>query len=177
MRSGQSIIDLETAKLLAESGDAYAQAVLAISYSLGYGTAADEEKAKHYVMASAKGRNPLGIYWLSFMRAGGIGMEKNAAQAKQLQNQALPALQAMGNDPYALYALARIEQQSNSDAQKAADLMKRSADLGFAPAQLDYAVILLKSSSDTEVKAEAKKYWELARGQQYSQALQMSISP
>jgi CHAT domain-containing protein/tetratricopeptide (TPR) repeat protein len=177
MRSGQSIIALETAKLLAESGDAYAQAVLAMSFSLGYGTAADEERAKHYVMASAKSKNPLGTYWLSFMRGSGIGMEKNTAQAKQLQNQALPALQAMGDDPYALYALSRIEQQTNKNTKKATNLMKRSAELGFAPAQLDYALILLKNTSDPEVKAEAKKYWELARGQQYSQALQMSFSP
>jgi CHAT domain-containing protein len=175
--SGRSIIGLETAKLLADSGDAYAQAVLAISFTLGYGTEVNEEMAKHYVMASAKGRNPLGIYWLSFMRSRGIGMEKNATQAKQLQSQALPALQAMSDDPYALYALSRIEQPIKGNADRARDLTKRSADLGFAPAQLDYAMNLLNDASDAEVRAEAKKYWELARGQQYSLALQTPFPP
>lgn len=174
---GQPVMDLDTAKLMADSGDAYAQAVLAIRFTLGYGTVADEEKAKRYVMASAKGRNPLGIYWLSFMRGSGIGMEKNATQAKQLQNQALPALQAMSDDPYALYALSKIEQPNKAGAKRARALTKRSADLGFAPAQLDHAMNLLKSASDAEAKAEAKKYWELARGQQYSQALQTPFPP
>ena len=104
-------------------------------------------------------------------------MEKNATQAKQLQSQALPALQAMSDDPYALYALSRIEQPIKGNADRARDLTKRSADLGFAPAQLDYAMNLLNDASDAEVRAEAKKYWELARGQQYSLALQTPFPP
>ena len=85
-------------------------------------------------MLSAKQRNALGMFRLAEMREAGEGMEQNADQARQLMRQAKSGLQAMGDDPYALVALAAIHVRDNPSSPKVRELLSKASELGYEPA-------------------------------------------
>jgi TPR repeat protein len=128
------ILEFQVALSKADAGDAYAQAVVSIYYGLGMGCDLDPAKSKDYVILSAKQQNPLGIYRLAEMRETGEGMEQNTEQATQLMQKAKAGLQAMGNDPYALMALAAIEERQNPSSPKIRQLLEKACALGYEPA-------------------------------------------
>jgi CHAT domain-containing protein len=129
------ILEFQVALAKANSGDAYAQAVVSIYYGLGIGCDQDFAKSKEYVMLSAKQQNPLGIYRLAEMRESGEGMDQNTDQANQLMQKAKPGLQKLANDPYAMTALAAIYERENPASPKVRELLTKASDMGYEPAQ------------------------------------------
>ena len=135
MPKSAKILEFQVALAKANSGDAYAQAVVSIYYGLGLGCDQDFAKSKEYVMLSAKQQNPLGIYRLAEMRESGEGMDQNTDQATQLMKKAKPGLQKLSSDPYALTALATIYERENPASPKVRDLLTKASDMGYEPAQ------------------------------------------
>jgi TPR repeat protein len=129
------ILEFQVALAKANSGDAYAQAVVSIYYGLGIGCDQDFAKSKEYVMLSAKQQNPLGIYRLAEMRESGEGMDQNTDQATQLMQKAKSGLQKLSNDPYAMTALATIYERENPASPKVRELLTKASDMGYEPAQ------------------------------------------
>lgn len=129
------ILSFEAAVAKADSGNAYAQAIVSIYYGLGFECEQDDSKSKEYVMLSAKQQNPLGIYRLAEMRQTGEGMEQNSDQALQLMRKAKPGLQKLSNDPYALTALATIYERENPSSPKVRELLTKASEMGYEPAQ------------------------------------------
>jgi TPR repeat protein len=111
--------------------------------------------------------NPLGIYRLAVMRSEGIAMEKNKQQALELFKKALPGLQKLSDDPYALAAVAHIISEQGSDPKQILSLYMKAAENGYAPAQLKCAEITRSSNPE-----EAERYSKMA----IDQGLQPLIS-
>jgi outer membrane biosynthesis protein TonB len=103
--NSRKVLSFSEAIQRAEDEDAYAQAVASIYYAVGYKTEKDTSKAADLALASAKQRNPLGIYRLAAMMENGDGFEKNVEEAKKLKEMAFEGLNEMSGDPYALTAL------------------------------------------------------------------------
>ena len=169
-KSTASVLAFEKVRKLADSDDSHAQAVLSICYAFGCGVDRNPDKSKQYAIKSAKKQNPLGIYRLAEMRASGEAMEKNETQAEQLRAKALPGLREMRDDPYALYAIADIEQRNAPASHQFLVFLKRSAELGFAPAQVKYAELLEKRQASEEDLAEAARFRQMALQQGYEES-------
>ena len=137
--------DFEEAKSGADQGDAQAQAVVATYYALGWQTAKDPALAARYAEQSAKAGNPLGKFRLGALLRNGEGVAKDEAAGLRLQNEAA-GIWSKGfdeNDPFALTAIGVALFQGkvvSQDKTKAAQLYKKAADMGFAPAQFNYAM-------------------------------------
>lgn len=129
------ILEFQEALAKADTGDAYAQAVVSIYYGLGVGCDQDPAKSKDYVMLSAKQQNPLGIYRLAEMRETGEGMDQNSEQALQLMKKAKLGLQKLSSDPYALTALATIYERENPESPKIREVLTKASEMGYEPAQ------------------------------------------
>ena len=129
-----NIMRFQSALEKANAGDAYAQAVVSICYGLGLGCDLDASKSKDYAVMSAKQRNPLGIFRLAEMREAGDTMDKNLDQARQLMQKAKSGLEKMGTDPFALSALARIEERENPSSPRVLKLLTQAAEMGHEPA-------------------------------------------
>jgi len=145
------VLTFEEAKQRADQGDAYAQAVVALHYQLGWGVPALDEAAAQYAVASAKAGHPLGKFRLGSLLRGGDGLTKDEQQGLALQAASFDGLSRMTGDPYALTSLGVMVFQGKAvwqnvpqdrRRQQAAQLYKKAADLGFAPAQFNYAMAL-----------------------------------
>jgi archaellum component FlaC len=160
----------------AEDEDAYAQAVASIYYAVGYKTEKDTSKAADLALASAKQRNPLGIYRLAAMMENGDGFEKNVEEAKKLKEMAFEGLNEMSGDPYALTALGvmlfRGEGGLQQNREEAVRLYKLAADQGYAPAQYNYSAALALGHGAPVDKEGSTRYWRLAYDQDYPPAIQ-----
>jgi len=133
-----TILEFDDALTKADSGDAYAQAVVSIYYTLGYKTPKDASKGLTYALKSAAQKNPLGIYQVGVFRELGIGVKKDKNQAHKLMSSAFDDLNAMSGDPYALYDLAYLASKGigvDQNPKEAARLYKASEDLGFSPSK------------------------------------------
>ncbi len=176
--SPTGVLTAREAERRAKDGDAHAQAVMSIYYSLGYKTAKDIAKAAEYALLSSKQKNPLGIYRLAAMMENGDGFEKNEAEAKKLKKLSLNGLNSMQGDPYALTALGvmlfRGEGGLRQDRELAVELYKRAADMGYAPAQFNYSVALAYGQGTRKNNSESSKYWRMAYEQNYPPALKGS---
>jgi CHAT domain-containing protein len=144
-RFNHAICEFTDALSKADAGDAYAQGVVSIYYTIGYKAPKDTAKGLAYALKSAAQKNPLGIYQVGALRELGSGMKKDKAQAHKLMSAAFDGLNTLSGDPYALYdlgymALAGIGVDQNP--KEAARLFKTSADLGYAPSQRMYAKLL-----------------------------------
>jgi len=137
--------DFEEAKSGAEQGDAQAQAVVATYYALGWQTAKDPALAARYAEQSAKAGNPLGKFRLGALIRNGEGVPKDEPAGLRLQNDAV-GIWSKGfdeKDPFTLTAIGvalfqgKVAQQ---DKAQAAQHYKKAADMGFAPAQYNYAM-------------------------------------
>jgi tetratricopeptide (TPR) repeat protein len=162
------IPSLQDALALADSGDPRAQAIASLYYGLGYKTERNLDKSKQYAIQSAKAMHAIGIYRLAEMRERGEAMQQNSKQARQLRAKAMPGLQQLSDDPFALYAIADMEKRKGSATDKIVVCLKRSAELGFAPAQAEYAQVLSNAPSSPEDLAEAERYRHLAADQGYA---------
>jgi len=140
-----SVLEFSDALAKADAGDAYAQGVVSIYYTMGYKAPKDTSKGLTYAMKSAAQKNPLGIYQVGALRELGSGMKKDKAQAHKLMSAAFDGLNTLSGDPYALYDLAYMAIAGigvNQNPKEAARLFKASADLGYAPSQRMYAKFL-----------------------------------
>lgn len=169
------VLSFESAKSLADQGDARAQAIVSIYYSVGYKIDKDTPKAAEYALLSAKQRNPLGVYRLAAMMENGDGFEKNLDEAKRLKEMAFEGLNSMDGDPYAMTALGimlfRGEGGLRQDREMAVKLYKKAADLGYAPAQYNYSAALALGQGAAADLSESKRYWQKAYNQNYPPAI------
>lgn len=129
-----NITKFQSALAKADAGDGYAQAVVSIYYGLGLDCQLDASKSKDYALRSAKQGNPLGIFRLAEMREAGETMDKNLDQARQLMQKAKTGLEKMGADPFALTALAGIEERENPSSPHVLKLLTQAAEMGHEPA-------------------------------------------
>jgi tetratricopeptide (TPR) repeat protein/CHAT domain-containing protein/TPR repeat protein len=168
---GSNVIEFSDAISKADTGDAKAQAIVAIYYGLGYKADKDLAKAAEYASKSAAQNNPLGQYQLGVLTSGGDGVSKDLEKGKELKVQSIEGLNTMKNDPYALAALGAMALRGEGvtkDMKKAARLYRRSADMGYAPAQILYATMLSKGVGVQKDDDEAMRYMGKASDQNFS---------
>jgi CHAT domain-containing protein len=167
---GGNIMEFNDALSKADAGDCKAQAIVSIYYALGYKTEKDLGKAAEYASKSEAQNNPLGQYQLGVLTAGGDGIEKDAERGKELKVQSIEGLNTMADDPYALAALGAMALRGEGvakDMKKAAKLYRKSADLGYAPAQILYSMMLTKGVGVSPDASSARKYASMADAQNY----------
>ena len=142
------VLTFYQAKQRADQGDAFAQAVVALHYQLGWNTQKNSELAAKYAAASAEAGHPLGQFRLGALLRAGEGVPKDEQQGLALQAESAQGLNR-SQDPYSLTALGVMVFQGKAIAQNdpqeqryrvAAQLYKKAADTGFAPAQFNYAM-------------------------------------
>ena len=172
---GSQILDYDEARRRADSEDAYAQAILAIYYSVGYKAEKDLIKAANYAIKSAQQKHPLGVYRLGVMIENGDALKQDAQLGLDLKIRALAGLDSMVGDPYAMTSLGVMLWRGQGVAQNknvAANLYRKAADMGYAPAQYNYAACLLVGQGVRKNQAEGMRYWERAVQQNYALALE-----
>jgi len=154
------VLTFDEAKQLADQGDAYGEAVVAFHYSVGWQTEKNLELAAEYAMSSARKGHPLGIFRLGALRRAGEGIEKNEEQGLALQKKAFDGLNDMSGNPYAITALGVMLFQGKvvpENKKEAARLYKIAADMGFAPAQFNYAMCA-EAGHGVEINRRGKKF-------------------
>jgi hypothetical protein len=136
------------AKKRADEGDPFAQAVVATHYQLGWDVAKDPELAARYAQRSADAGEPLGQFRLGSIFRAGEGVPKDEERGLMLQAASFKGLYA-SEDPYSMTAAGLLIFQGKVVGQDvsveeriraAAELYKRAADMGYAPAQFNYAM-------------------------------------
>ena len=133
------------AKSEADQGDAQSQAIVATYYALGWQTTKDPALDVHYAQQSAKAGNPLGKFRLGSLLRNGDGIAKDEASGLRLQNEAAK-IWSKGvdeSDPFTLTAIGVALFQGKvikQHKEQAAQFYKKAADMGFAPAQFNYAM-------------------------------------
>ena len=144
------VVPFQEAKARADNGDAFAQAVVAMHYQLGWDTEKDVKQAARYAHASAKANHALGLFRVGTMMRNGEGFAKDEKKGLELQGVAYKALKD-AKDPYSITATAIMIFQGkvvgqnideNERRRIAAGLYKQAADMGYAPAQFNYAMAL-----------------------------------
>jgi hypothetical protein len=144
------VLSFEQAKQRADAGDAFAQAVVALHYQLGWNTEKNPELAARYAAASANAGHPLGKFRLGALLRAGEGVPKDEQQGLALQSASFNALYD-AQDPYSITSAAImifqgkvVGQDTPEDERRrdAAALYKKAADMGYAPAQFNYAMAL-----------------------------------
>jgi hypothetical protein len=148
--SNEAILAFEKAKNLADKGNSFAQAVVAMHYQIGWETEKNLEQAAYYAMASAKARHPLGLYRLGTLLRNGEGVAKDEQKGIELQTASFKALHS-ARDPYSMTASATMIFQGQAIGQNvpeekrhrdAATIYKKAADMNYVPAMHNYAMCL-----------------------------------
>lgn len=168
---GGNILEFADALAKADAGDAYAQGVVSIYYTMGYKVPKDTAKGLTYALKSAAQKNPLGIYQIGVLRELGVGMKKDKAQGRKLMSEAFDGLNTLSGDPYALYDLACMAIEGvgvNQNPKEAARLFKASADMGYAPAQRMFAKFL-EAGVGVRKDLEAARQYQSQSTAQWSQ--------
>jgi hypothetical protein len=146
----EGVMTFDQAKQRADKGDAFAQAVVAMHYQIGWETEKNVKQAARYAHASAKAKHALGLFRVGTMLRNGEGFSKDEKKGLELQGMSYKALKD-AKDPYSITATAimifqgKVAGQSideNERRRVAAGLYKQAADMGFAPAQFNYAMAL-----------------------------------
>jgi hypothetical protein len=142
------VLSFEEAKERADAGDAFAQAVVALHYQLGWNTEKNPELAVKYAGKSANAGEPLGQFRLGALMRAGEGIAKDEEQGLAHQAASFNGL-AAAQDPYSITSAAIMIFQGKVVGQgvpqderrkDAANLYKKAADMGYAPAQFNYAM-------------------------------------
>ena len=169
------ILTFEEAKHRADAGDAYAQAVVSIHYSLGWQIPKDVVRALEYAMASAKAGHPLGAYRVGAALRSGEGVEKDEDRGLSIQAKTADGLNEMTGDPYAMTSLGvmlfqgKILEENKKEAMR---LYKAAADMGYAPAQFNYAMCAEAGHGMRKDPQAREAYLKKAAAQEYSLALE-----
>jgi hypothetical protein len=166
---GVPCLAFSEAKVRADSGEAYAQAVVAMHYQLGWQVEKSQSLAVKYAEKSAAQGHPLGLF-----RLGSLNSERftsgNEDAGADLKLRSLGGLNDMIEDPYALTALGTMYFRGGvvlQDRSKAAEFYRKAADLGFAPAQHNYAICLLDGQGVAKNEGEYQTYIDRAIAQGY----------
>lgn len=173
-QSNNAILTFDEAKELADQGDAFGEAVVAFHYSIGWQTEKNPDLALEKAQSSADKGNPLGMFRLGSFFLWGDGVEKNEEAGLALQDQALTGLNEMEGNPYSMTALGVVLFQGkvlDKDLATAAKLYKKAADVGFAPAQYNYAKCAEFGHGIPKNMALSKQYLLKAAAQNYPLAL------
>ena len=179
-QSNNAILTFDEAKELADQGDAFGEAVVAFHYSVGWETDKNLEMAAQYAQSSAEKKNPLGLFRLGSLTIAGEGVEKNEELGLALQDEALTGLNEMEGNPYSITALGVVLFQGkvlDKDLATAAKLYKKAADMGFAPAQYNYAKCAEFGHGIPKNMALSKQYLQKAAAQNYPLALSVKTEP
>lgn len=176
VQTSAKILSFNDALNRANQGDAYAQAVVSIYYATGYKVDKDLNQAARYAILSAKQKNPLGLYRLGSMRQNGEGgIGANPQDGISLKAAAVKGLvSSMSDDPYSLTALGVMSFRGEGVAKNeslAAQLYKKAADMGYAPAQYCYSACLYNGQGVPKNPTDAEYYWRLAFDQRFPPAL------
>ena len=146
----RQLMTFEEAKQRADSGDSFAQAVVALHYQLGWNTEKSPELAAKYALASANAGEPLGQFRLGALLRDGTSVPKDEQQGLRLQAASFNSLYA-AQDPYSMTSAGVMIFQGKVIGQNIAQderrkdataLCKKAADMGYAPAQFNYAMAL-----------------------------------
>ena len=168
------ILSFEQAKILADKGDAYGEAVVAFHYSIGWQTDKNLELAAKYAMSSALKNHSLGIFRHGALRRAGEGVEKNEDQGLTLQKNSFNGLNKMSGNPYAITALGVLLFQGKvvpENKKEAARLYKIAADMGFAPAQFNFAMCAEAGHGTPQSELTSIEYLTKAIENDYALAL------
>jgi len=168
------VLEFDEALQRANSGDAYAQAVVSFYYGLGYKTRKDSAAAADYAARSAAQGNPLGLYRMGSIVQSGDGAQKSPESGKAMKVQSLRGLDQMRNDPYAITALGVMLFRGEGvakDRDAAAQFYRAAAETGYAPALYNYAACLMAGHGVAQDQQLALQYWRAAYEQNYPPAM------
>jgi TPR repeat protein len=164
-QNNNAILTFDEAKELADQGDGFGEAVVAFHYSIGWQTEKNHELGVQYAKSSAEKKNPLGLFRLGSLTLSGEGVEKNEELGLALQDEALTGLNEMEGNPYSITALGVVLFQGkvlDKDLATAAKLYKKAADMGYAPAQYNYAKCAESGQGIAKNIAASKMYLQKA---------------
>ena len=176
------VLQFEQAKQRADKGDAFAQAVVAIHYQIGWETEKNIEQAVKYATASAKAKHALGLFRVGTMLRNGEGFAKDEKKGLDLQRLSYKALKE-AKDPYSITSTAimifqgKVVGKDLSEDERrriAANLYKRAADMGYAPAQFNYAMAAGSGYGVAKDLRLRDRYLTLSAAQCYPLALKKS---
>jgi TPR repeat protein len=183
--AGAQVISFNQAKERADTGDAFAHAIVAMHYQLGWNTEKNLERAAKYATASAKARSPLGYFRVGTMMRNGEGFAKDEKKGLELQAASYNALKE-AKDPYSITATAimifqgKVVGQNLSEDERrriAVSLYKQAADMGFAPAQFNYAMALQDGHGVEKYPELSEQYLAKARDASYPLAKKLPVDP
>jgi TPR repeat protein len=178
--SNAQVLPFQEAKERADKGDAFAQAVVAMHYQIGWETETNLEQAAKYATTSANARHALGFFRVGTMLRNGEGFTKDEKKGLEFQAASYNALKD-AKDPYSITATAimifqgKVVGQNLSDDKRrriVASLYKQAADMGYAPAQYNYAMCAGSGYGLAQNSSLKEKYMVLAAALNYPQALQ-----
>ena len=124
------VLTFEEAKQRADQGDAFAQAVVALHYQLGWNTEKNPELAAKYALASANAGEPLGQFRLGALMRAGEGVVKDEKQGFAYQAASFDGL-AAAQDPYSITATAimifqgKVVEQNVPQGERRKDAARR----------------------------------------------------
>ena len=171
------------ARQLADQGNAFAQAIVSMHYQIGWDTEKNPELAVKYAVASAKAHNALGIFRLGSLMREGVGIPKDEQKGLSLQATAFQELYS-AKDPYSITAAAILIFQGKVVGQNipkqqryrdAIELYKKAANMGFAPAQFNYAMALNDGDGVERNANLSKQYLDEAVAQSYPLAQKFAL--
>ena len=158
---GQNREALQTLQHAQTAGSLEASHQLGIAYAQGLaGLPRDEARAAELLERAATGGHRRAALNLGILYFRGQGVRHDLVQARAWLEKA-----AAGDDPYALYALARAMEESEgtalADPIRAADLYRRAAEKGHPLAELRYGLALAEGNGAKRDFAGAQR-WLLA---------------
>lgn len=164
------ILTFDQAKSLADNGDARAQAIVAMHYSLGWQASKNPELAVQYALRSARSRDALGLFRMGTLLRNGEGVPKSEEEGLKLQQEAVKLWNNEQNkrleegDPYCLTAAGVlifqgkvVEDTRQNRYNKAALFYRKAAEAGLAPAEYNYAMCLIEGYGVEKNLVEAVK--------------------
>lgn len=185
LAQSRSSMTFEEAKQRADRGDAFAQAVVALHYQLGWNTEKNPELAAKYAAASANAGEPLGQFRLGALMREGVGVPKDEERGLSLQAASFNGLYN-AQDPYSMTAAGImilqgkvVGQDVSQDERRrdAAALYKKAADMGYAPAQFNYAMALNEGHGVAKDAAARGRYLLQAKKERYPLAFRWMPEP
>jgi uncharacterized protein len=158
---GQNREALQTLQHAQTAGSLEASHQLGIAYAQGLaGLPRDAARAAELFERAASGGHRRAALNLGILYLRGQGVRHDLVQARAWLEKA-----AAGDDPYALYALARAMEESEgtalADPIRAADLYRRAAEKGHPLAELRYGLALAEGNGAKRDFAGAQR-WLLA---------------
>src|SRR5215217_923576 len=148
-----------TLRLEKNNNDAAAMTLLGEIYNQGLGIPVDPKKASEWYRLAAQRGDSHALAALGLMALDGRGMARNTAQGKAWLEEAAARGNALASHNLALLLLTS---ETNTDLQKAIELLKRASDAEIPDAQHALGVLYLKGRGVERNAAEAARLFERA---------------